>query len=353
MQVTYDRILATTQDSLRPLSEDSYWTIDMHTGGEPLRVILSGVPSLQGRSVLGKRHELRQKHDHLRRLLIYEPRGHADMYGCILVEPERPDSDFGIIFMHNDGYSTMCGHAVIAITKLAAMLGWKDPDGDLIQLQMDAPCGKIETRIDLNRMDEFAITFKGVPSFVYRDNQAMELPEFGKIAYDIAYGGAFYAYVDADAMGLDLALGNISSIIRIGQRMKKQILESGVVIEHPAEADLGFLYGVIFRSSIRTTDCDFRNVCVFANGEVDRSPTGSGVCGMLALLHHRDLITRDKTITIESIVGSRFQGKSIDTIHYHDYDAIIPMVAGNAYLTGLHQFYRDPNDPVREGFLAR
>jgi proline racemase len=353
MQGTYDRILGTTHDSLRPLGQDGYLTIDMHTGGEPLRVILSGIPSLQGRSVLVKRNEFRQKYDDLRRLLMYEPRGHADMYGCVLVEPERPDSDFGVIFMHNEGYSTMCGHAVIAITKLAAMLGWKDPDGNQVHLQMDVPCGMIESRIDLNRTDEFAITFTGVPSFVYRDDQVMELPGFGKIVYDIAFGGAFYAYVDADAMGLDLSLRNISSIIRIGQSMKGQILESGAAIDHPVEADLGFLYGVIFRSTIRTTNCDFRNVCVFANGEVDRSPTGSGVCGMLALLHHRNLITRDKTITIESIVGTRFQGKSIETIHYHGYDAIIPMVAGNAYLTGVHHFFRDPNDPIREGFLAR
>lgn len=329
-----------------------YASIDMHTCGEPLRVILSGVPKLQGKSVLDKRNELMSKYDYVRKLLMFEPRGHRDMYGCILVEPDSPDTDFGIIFMHNEGYSTMCGHAIIAITKLAVELNWKKPIDNRVTLKINAPCGLIISEIDLSSSSDFPIRFEGVASFVLLSEQLINLPGYGPVVYDIAYGGAFYAYVDADKIGLKLHPENIAEITSLGRQMKKEIIAAtGSAIAHPTERDLSFLYGVIFRSKSHAVDSDLINVCVFADGEVDRSPTGSGVCGKLALLRHKKQIEIQQELVVESIVGTRFQGLIKGEISYEGFDAVMPIVAGNAFITGQHYFYLDPSDPLQEGFL--
>lgn len=329
-----------------------FTSIDMHTCGEPLRVILSGVPNLQGNSVLAKRNELMSKYDYVRKLLMFEPRGHKDMYGCILVEPDSPDADFGIIFMHNEGYSTMCGHAIIAITKLAAELNWKKPINGRLILKIDAPCGLIHSEIDLSSYSEYPIKFEGVPSFVLLPDQSINLPGFGPVAYDIAYGGAFYAYVDADRIALNLRPENITEITSLGRQLKKEIIAAtGSAIVHPTERDLSFLYGVIFRSKLQAVGCDFMNVCVFANGEVDRSPTGSGLCGKLALLKHKKQIDIQGELVIESIVRTKFHGSIKGETRYEGFEAVVPTVAGNAFITGQHYFYLDPSDPVQEGFL--
>ncbi len=354
MSRTFERIKESIRNFPNVFSGGTeYLTIDMHTCGEPLRVILSGVPVLEGDSILAKRKELQEKHDQLRKLLMYEPRGHSDMYGCVLVEPENVDSDFGIIFMHNDGYSTMCGHAIIAITKLAATLGWKEVEEGGMTLRIDAPCGLVESTIDMQVSGEFPIRFTGVPSFVYLEDQVIELPGYGAVAFDICYGGAFYAYVDADQMGLDLIPANISNIVKAGKDLKLLITHQGITVRHPTEADLSFLYGVIFRSAANAGDSDFLNVCVFADGEVDRSPTGSGVCGKLALLYHKQLINSEKELVIESIIRTRFKGQVLNHISWSGLDAVVPAVSGNAFISGVHRFFLDPDDPLSTGFLIR
>jgi trans-L-3-hydroxyproline dehydratase len=274
------------------------------------------------------------------------------MYGCILVEPESQDADFGIIFMHNEGYSTMCGHAIIAISKLAAELSWKTPVDNRLTLKIDTPCGLIISEIDLLSEGNFPVQFKGVPSFVLHRDQSINLPGYGPIIYDIAYGGAFYAYVDADRIGLDLSPANIAQIVQLGWQLKREIIAvSGSTITHPKLEELSFLYGVIFRNESNTDDVDFRNVCVFAEGEVDRSPTGSGVCGMLALLKNKQMIGLGHELVAESIIGTKFRGSIISETKYEGMDAVVPLVAGNAFITGQHYFYLDPKDPIKEGFL--
>lgn len=354
MNRTFERITGSVRNLPEIFSGGTeYLAIDMHTCGEPLRVILTGIPELKSTSILAKRKELQEKHDQLRKLLMYEPRGHVDMYGCVLVEPENVDSDFGIIFMHNDGYSTMCGHAIIAITKLAATLGWKEPEEGMMTLRIDAPCGLIESKIDMKVSGEFPIRFTGVPSFVYLEDQVIDLPGYGAVTYDVSYGGAFYAYVDADQVGLDLIPANISKIVKAGKDLKLRINRQGITMRHPAEADLSFLYGVIFSSASNARNSDFLNVCVFADGEVDRSPTGSGLCGKLALLYHKQLINSGEDLIIESIIRTRFKGQVLDHISWHGLEAVVPAVSGNAFISGVHRFFLDPEDPISTGFLIR
>ncbi|QDF29086.1 proline racemase family protein [Halarcobacter anaerophilus] len=327
-------------------------TIDMHTEGEPLRVILEGYPEIKGKTILEKRNYFKENLDYIRTSLMYEPRGHADMYGVVIVEADNKDSDFGVIFMHNEGYSTMCGHATIAITKLAVELGWIQIKKPITTLKIDAPCGQIESFIQVDSKGKILnICFKCVPSFVIALNETIKVQNIGEVSYDLAYGGAFYAYVNADLIELSLDKQNYDKIISYGKKIKKAIIEKKNNIKHPFEEDLSFLYGVIFIT--KSDKYHSKNVCVFANGEVDRSPTGSGVSGRTAIEYLRKNISIGEEITIESILGTTFNVKVDEEIKYGNFDAVVPKVTGTAYITGEHTFLIDKKDPLKYGFFLR
>ncbi len=331
-------------------------TIDLHTGGEPLRVITAGCPECQTMSVLQYRDHHQAHFDHLRKLLMWEPRGHADMYGCVIIPPNDEKADLGVVFMHNAGYSTMCGHAIIAITKLAALLGWKEPNQDgKIELNIDAPCGRISSVVDLSSQSKFPVSFAGVPSFVVGTNLELALKSDRVINFDLSYGGAFYAYVDADQIDLSLDQDNTPEIIRLGREIKQAVITRYPnLVKHPFEPKLSFLYGTIFTSEKQNSpSADSKNVCVFAAGELDRSPTGSGASGRMALLHHQQRLAPDQPFVIESILGSQFRALYHETLSFGDHQAVIPHVAGNAFVTGQHSFYLDPNDEFPAGFFLR
>ena len=262
-------------------------TIDMHTGGEPLRVILNGFPPIQGDSVLACRRYVKEHHDDLRRALMHEPRGHADMYGCLLVPPNDEGADFGILFLHNEGYSTMCGHAIIAIATLAVEMKWVAVMEPLTTIRIDAPCGRITAFVKVESQKVKGVSFHCIPSFVVALDQYVEVEGLGEISYDLAYGGAFYAYVNADDLGLELTTANYSRLIATGMKIKQAVMNSSTLIKHPYEEDLSFLYGTIFIGGPVSEGLDSRNVCVFAEGEVDRCPTGSGVSGRMAIHYAR------------------------------------------------------------------
>jgi len=327
-------------------------TIDMHTGGEPLRVILQGLPSLQGKNVLDYRRFLKDNQDSYRKLLMHEPRGHADMYGCVIVPPNDKEADFGIVFMHNEGYSTMCGHAVIAITKLAIDMNWVEKVSPVTEIIIDAPCGRIYSYAKVVNQNVESVYFHGVPSFVVGLDHKVSVPGMGEILYDLAFGGAFYAFVDADRYGMDLIIENYQKLIQTGMAIKHAVMKSNQEIKHPYEEELSFLYGTIFIST-HSDIADNKNVCVFANGEVDRSPTGSGVCGRMAIHFKRGEIRLGEEMKIESLVGSIFTGSVVREMDYGPFNAIIPQVEGTAFITGQHEFLLDPKDPFAEGFFLR
>ncbi len=341
----------------RELRVPEHWhrirTIDMHTGGEPLRVILDGFPELSGNSVLENRRILMQEYDYLRKALMHEPRGHADMYGCVLTPPNDPGADFGIIFLHNEGYSTMCGHATIAIAKLAVMMEWVQVTEPYTYLKIDAPCGRLDVSVRVENGDVQFARFRCVPSFVVALDQQVEVPGLGTVSYDLAYGGAFYAYVNAEALNLPLVPERYSEIIHKGMAIKRAVMAASSSVRHPFEEDLSFLYGTIFIGGPVTPGVDSRNVCVFAEGEVDRSPTGSGVSGRLPLHYARGEIGIGETMSFESILGSVFKGKIVEEQDYGPFRAVIPEVEGTAYITGRHEFLIDPDDPFRHGFFLR
>ena len=328
-------------------------TIDMHTGGEPLRVIINGFPKLEGSSILEYRNFIKKKYDYLRLALMHEPRGHADMYGCILLPPDNEDGDFGILFLHNEGYSTMCGHAIIAISTLAVEMNWIEVTSPETHIKIDAPCGRINSFVKIKDGKVESVYFHCVPSFVIALDEEIEVKGLGKLTYDLAYGGAFYAYVDADKLGIPLIPESYNLLIQKGMDIKRAIMKNNNQIKHPFEADLSFLYGTIFIGVPVTEGLDSRNVCIFADGEVDRSPTGSGVSGRMAIHSLRNEIKIGETMTIESITGSVFKGSIVREEKYGNFDAVIPQVEGTAHITGQHEFLIDPDDPFKFGFLLR
>lgn len=332
---------------------NSFQTIDLHTCGEPLRVITKGLPTLEGNHILEYRRYIRDKHDSIRQVLMNEPRGHADMYGCYLVPPNDDGADFGIIFIHNAGYSTMCGHAIIGIATLAVEMGWVPIESPITRIVIDAPCGRIIAFAKIKNSKVENVSFLGVPSFVLHQNQTIDIDGLGTIQFDIAYGGAFYAYINSDAINLSLGPDNISNIILYGKKIKQAIIESNLPITHPFEEDLSFLYGVIFMGGPLSSNVDSRNVCVFADGEVDRCPTGSGVSGRMPLHFFKNEIQQDQVLKIESIIGSVFEGEIHELTNYGPHKAVIPKVTGTAHITGFHQFVKDPKDYLKNGFLLR
>ena len=327
-------------------------TIDSHTEGEPLRIILSGYPALKGKTLLEKRTNARRLHDELRKALIWEPRGHRDMYGAIIVEPDTSDADFGVIFIHNEGYSTGCGHAVIALTKVFVETGLIPMNEPETEVKMDVPSGFIKSYAKVKNGQVTGVRFENVPSFVQSLDTEIDVPGIGKINYDLAFGGAFYAFVDVAQLGLDCTSKYQNQLIETGIKIKHAVMDS-VRMVHPLEPDMNFLYGTIFTGVSKNPNHHSRNVCIFAEGEVDRSPTGTGVSARAAILHAKDEIKLGESIIIESIIGSIFSVKVVETTTFGNYDAVIPEVSGNAYITGKNTFWINPEDPLKDGFILK
>jgi len=329
-----------------------FQTIDAHTEGEPLRIVLSKYPELKGKTLLEKRTDAQNHHDELRKALIWEPRGHADMYGAIIVEPDTTGADFGVIFIHNEGYSTGCGHAVIALTKVFVETGLIPMNEPETEVKMDVPSGFIKSYAKVKNGQVTGVRFENVPSFVQSLETKIDVPSLGPINYDLAFGGAFYAFVDVAQLGLDCTPEYRNKLIEIGMKIKHAIMDS-VEMVHPLEPDMNFLYGTIFTSALKDPNHHSRNVCIFAEGEVDRSPTGTGVSARAAILHAKGEIKVGESIIIESIIGSTFSVKVVATTTFGNYDAVIPEVSGNAYITGKNTFWINPEDPLKGGFILR
>jgi trans-L-3-hydroxyproline dehydratase len=327
-------------------------TIDAHTGGEPLRIIISGFPKLDGNTLLEKRASAKNQFDEIRKALIWEPRGHADMYGAIILDPDTTSADFGVIFIHNEGYSTGCGHAVIALTKVFVETGLVPLNEPETKVKMDVPSGFIKSYAKVKNGKVTGVRFKNVPSFVQLIGAKVDVPGIGTINYDLAFGGAFYVFVDVAQLGLDCTAKYQNQLIETGMKIKHAVMNS-VKMVHPLEPDMNFLYGTIFTDGSKNPSHHSRNVCIFAEGEMDRSPTGTGVSARAAILHAKGKIKLGESIIIESIIGSTFSVKVVTTTTFGHYDAVIPEVSGNAYITGMNTFWINPEDPLKNGFVLR
>ncbi len=324
-------------------------TIDAHTAGEPLRIITGGLPPIPGDTILAKRRYAQEHLDHLRTALMWEPRGHADMYGCIMTEPTTPDGDLGVLFLHNEGWSTMCGHGVIGLVKVGIETGLLTATP---VVRLDTPAGRVTAYPHFANSRITHVSFDNVPSFVYARDQTVDVPGLGHVGYDIAFGGAFYAYVDAASVGVGLTPADFRALIDLGTRIKQAVMAAGIP-QHPFEPDLSLLYGTIFVGPAHNPAHHDREVCVFADGEVDRSPTGTGVSGRAALHYAKGEIALGQPFVVESILGTTFTGEVVAETTFGPHTAVVPRVSGTAHMVGRSEWVIDPDDPLGRGFLLR
>jgi len=316
---------------------------DYHTAGEPFRIVTGGVPPIPGRTILEKRRWAQEHLEHVRKLLVYEPRGHADMYGCFVTEPEDGGADLGVLFFHNAGYSTACGHGTIALGTAAVetgMVASTEPD---TRLTLDVPSGRLHVTVTVADGRPSGASFRNVPAWV----EATGLEAAGAVV-DVAYGGAFYGSVAASSLGLGVEPANVPVFIQLGREIKRE-LEAQREFVHPEAPDIRDIYGVSFWQDEGESEGRLvqRNVTVFADGEVDRSPCGSGTSARLALLG------TDRTLLHRSVIGTEFEARIVEQVEVAGRPAVVTEIAGSAHRTGTHEFVLEPDDPLGEGFLLR
>jgi proline racemase len=330
-------------------------TVDYHTGGEPFRIVVDGVAEPEGRTVLERRRWAAEHLDDVRHLLVDEPRGHADMYGGFVTPPNDAGADLGVVFFHNEGYSTACGHGTIALVTWALESGRlpvREPETTVI---VDVPSGRLACRATVRGARVESVTFRNVPAFVLAKGVPV-ITAHGVARVDVAYGGAFYGSVEAGTLGLDVSPSSLPALISLQRELRPALAEAESPV-HPDEPDLNGIYGIIFwQPEGVEPDVDLvqRNVTVFADGEVDRSPCGSGTSARLAILDASGEMARSGRLRHRSIVDSVFLGQVVgEGPPIGGHPSVITEVTGSAFRTGTHEFELDPRDPLGTGFLLR
>lgn len=333
-------------------------TIDAHAGGAPLRLIVEGFPAPRGATMSDKCAWVKKKHDRLRRMLMLEPRGHADMCGAVLTEPASPGSHAGLLFMDNEGYSPMCGHGVIAVTTIALERGLLMPGGDGTTVVYDSVAGTVRARATLASAPRGAspeaearvarVAFVNVPSFVLHAGLTVKIGT-RNIRADVAFGGAFYAIVDSEAVGLPIDRAHLPELRRAGVEIKRAV-EAARAIAHPLDPTLQGIDGTVFTGPPDGPQADLRNVTIFAGGQADRSPCGTGTSAVMAVVDAMGLLANDKSFGHESLIGTCFRGRISARTTVGEYQAIVPEIEGSAWITGEHTFVVDENDPLAGGF---
>jgi trans-L-3-hydroxyproline dehydratase len=327
-------------------------TVDMHTAGEPVRIVAAGYPEVEGGTILAKRRWVGEHLDHLRRMLMHEPRGHADMYGVIPVAPDLPGADLAVLFMHNAGYSTMCGHATIAVGRWAIESGRVPAREPVTEFTLQVPAGPVRVSAAVESGRVGRVAFESVPAFVVHSRVRVAVPGHGDITLDVAYGGAFYAFATAADYGLRLPGSPIADLVAAAWATTGAV-RAALPLSHPADPDLGFLYGTILTDGDDAwSERPTVNLCVFADRQVDRSPTGSGVTARIALQHGAGAIPLGVERPFAGVLGGVFTGKAIAVTRVGDRPAVVVEVAGQAHYTGESEFVLEDDDPL-PAFLLR
>lgn len=326
-------------------------TIDCHAAGEPLRIVTGGLPPIPGATILERRRHARAHLDDLRRFLMWEPRGHQDMYGCLLTPPVSADAHGGVLFMHNEGWSTMCGHGVIGLATVLIETGQVAAAEPETAVALDTPAGVVRARARVVGGRAQEVTFRNVPSFVY-GRSTVAVPGLGAIAVTVAYGGAFYALVDGPASGLGETPGPLARLVDASAAIAAAVAEAADVV-HPLEPEIRGIYGVVTSWPPRRPGADRTSLTVFADREVDRSPCGTCTSALMAAEWAAGRLPPGVPFVNESLTGTRFTGRLVEAARVGEHPAVVPEVSGRAWITGYHTFVLDPDDPLPDGFLLR
>ncbi|HJB78072.1 MAG TPA: proline racemase family protein [Candidatus Nosocomiicoccus stercorigallinarum] len=315
-------------------------TIDTHTVGEATRIVVDGFPEIVGETMMEKKNYVSKNYDYLRKFLMNEPRGHKDMFGAILTEPSNKECDLGVIFMDSGSYLNMCGHGTIGVVTMSINKGFI-PKKERVFI--DSPSGIIECYVYYDNDLVESVELINVPSFTVHKDLKIEVHELGKISVDIAFGGSFFVIVDKAELGIDIELNNISKLINASEKIKNYINEK-IKVEHPYLKEINTVD--LVEISEKLSYNHYKNVVIFGNNQVDRSPCGTGTCAKIATLG----LSPGSEIIQESIIGSKFLGKVLDTVEIGEYEGIIPSVRGSAWITGEHKFLLQNCDIYSEGF---
>ena len=330
---------------------NEFRTCEMHTGGEPVRIVVDGYPSVPGATILDKRRHAKERLDHLRRFLMLEPRGHNDMYGVIPVKPDHPDADLAVLFCHNEGYSTMCGHATIAVAKWAVDEGMVEPDGSVATVRIQCPCGLIAATVQIGEDGETGrVHFDSVGAFAAHLGVPVQVDGVGPMEVDVGYGGAFYAIVPASRFGLELGTSSVRELVDAAWAVTGAA-KAQLELSHPEHPELGFLYGTILTDGTLGADRPSANVCVFADRQVDRSPTGSGVTARIAVQIAKGETAVGEQRRFSSLTGSVFSAEAVGEAAAGG--GVVVRVGGQAYYTGEARFRAEAGDPLAGGFSLR
>lgn len=327
----------------------SLQVIDSHTVGQATRVITGGVPVLKGKTVMEKKQYLAEHYDYIRTTTMLEPRGHADMFGALLTEPVDQSADIGVIFLDGAGYLNMCGHGTIGVATILVETGMVKVTEPCTELVLETPAGLVKVQVKVEAGKAKDVTFINVPSFLYLKDETITIPGMGEVTFDVSFGGSFFAIVKDIELGVQISTANVNQIIPIALKFLHYI-EQHVKVQHPLLPEINKIELVEIYGAPKSADADVQNMVVLGEGEVDRSPCGTGTCAKLATLYAKNQLAIGQKFIHESILETKFCGVIVDTVKVQDYEAIIPQITGQAYITGFSNFIVDPTDPLKTGF---
>ncbi|HBG5589021.1 TPA: proline racemase [Clostridioides difficile] len=330
----------------------SIQAIDSHTAGEATRIVVGGIPNIKGNSMPEKKEYLEENLDYLRTAIMLEPRGHNDMFGSVMIQPCCPDADFGIIFMDGGGYLNMCGHGTIGAMTAAIETGVVPAVEPVTHVVMEAPAGII--RGDVTVVDGKAkeVSFLNVPAFLYKEGVEVDLPGVGTVKFDISFGGSFFAIIHASQLGLKIEPQNAGKLTELAMKLR-DIINEKIEIQHPTLAHIKTVDLVEIYDEPTHPEATYKNVVIFGQGQVDRSPCGTGTSAKLATLHAKGELKVGEKFVYESILGTLFKGEIVEETKVADFNAVVPKITGSAYITGFNHFVIDEEDPLKHGFILK
>ena len=330
----------------------SIQAIDSHTAGEATRIVVGGIPNIKGNSMPEKKEYLEENLDYLRTAIMLEPRGHNDMFGSVMTQPCCPDADFGIIFMDGGGYLNMCGHGTIGAMTAAIETGVVPAVEPVTHVVMEAPAGII--RGDVTVVDGKAkeVSFLNVPAFLYKEGVEVDLPGVGTVKFDISFGGSFFAIIHASQLGLKIEPQNAGKLTELAMKLR-DIINEKIEIQHPTLAHIKTVDLVEIYDEPTHPEATYKNVVIFGQGQVDRSPCGTGTSAKLATLHAKGELKVGEKFVYESILGTLFKGEIVEETKVADFNAVVPKITGSAYITGFNHFVIDEEDPLKHGCILK
>ena len=332
--------------------KNSILAVDTHTAGNPTRIVIGGLPKIPGDSVVEKREYVKNKMDYIRTLLCNEPRGHSGMFGAMLVEPGNKEADFGVIFFNPNYYDELSGHMVIAISTVLVETGMVHAEEPLAELKLETPVGLIRTKVSITEGKVKGVSFVNVPVFLYQKDISIHVPGYGEIKGDVAFGGNWFFYIDAEEIGIRVSSENAAELLKAGGAIKSAFNDKFDLV-HPTNRNISKKLHVVCVSDspVKNKDAN-QNIAVLGGNWISREPSGTATSGRMAVLFGRKKLGLDEDFINEGIAGETYRGRLIEKTTVGDYEAVVPEITGSAYITGFSHIILDPDDPIgAKGFL--